>query len=141
MFRQNLPILFLLALTLTIFGQRASAGDDESTPATRIAAWSASARITGDRVRWTAFPAQKSVENPVCGRFLEDVENHLPECYGSTYRDADQVTWCHETTHGINSHLRMRYGGIGQNAFYVGRDRAAIVDEPRLTIDDVASAI
>jgi hypothetical protein len=98
-------------------------------------------RAAGETVVWMAFPPQKQLSNPSWGRFLADIENHLPADYGSTYRDADKVTWCHETTHGINSHLRNRYGGAGRNAFYVGFDRAALVDEPRLTLGQIAQAI
>jgi hypothetical protein len=98
-------------------------------------------RAAGETVVWMAFPPQKQLTNPSWGRFLTDIENHLPADYGSTYRDADKVTWCHETTHGINSHLRNRYGGAGRNAFYVGFDRAALVDEPRLTLGQIAQAI
>jgi hypothetical protein len=98
-------------------------------------------KAVGEAVEWIDFPAQKKLDDPAWGPFLTDVENHLPQEYGCTYRDADMVTWCHETTHGINAHLRMRYGGRGRNAFYVGNDYGALVDEPRLTIGQVAEAI
>ena len=72
---------------------------------------------------------------------LGDIERHLPSRYGSTYRDSDPVTWGHETTHGINSHLRntQEYNpeGAKVNGFYVGNDKAVVLQEPPITKSSV----
>ena len=117
-----------------------AADNGGSTPG-RAAEMNPPNRAAGEAVVWIAFPSQKQLANPTWGKFLTDIENHLPAEYGSNYRDADKVTWCHETTHGINSHLRNRLGGAGRNAFYIGFDRAALVEEPHVTLTQVAQAI
>lgn len=76
------------------------------------------------------------------GGVLGDLERHLPGSYGTQYRDSDPVTWGHETTHGINSHLRnspqYRPPGGKVNGFYVGGDRAVVLPEPPMRKSEVA---
>lgn len=58
------------------------------------------------------YPAQpvwitvKPVRSPAGGMepSLADVDSHLPA--GHPYKDGRHITWCHETTHGINAMLR-----------------------------------
>jgi hypothetical protein len=86
------------------------------------------------------FPAQKA--DPGLGGVLGDVESHLPTQYGTQYRDPDKATWAHETTHGINSHVRNNLGGAGhKNGFYVLEDRAIVLDEPNITKSSVRDFI
>ncbi len=78
------------------------------------------------------FPAQKNLSNSAWGPVLTDIENHLPSRYGTQYRDSDNGTHAHETTHGINSHLRNYFNKTGRkaNGFYVGGSKGVIVIEP-----------
>lgn len=106
---------------------------------------SSSARVSkpGDGVTWLAFPEQKSLSDASWGSMLTDIEDHLPASYGTTYRDDDKITWCHETSHGIHAHLRNNFNTTGKkaNAFYVGNDQAVIVVEPNITKSQVAPFI
>lgn len=65
---------------------------------------------------------------------LADIESRMPA--GHIYRDADLVTWAHETTHGINSRCRV-WAGAGMNAFYCLDGNVAIFREPRITKSNV----
>ncbi len=69
---------------------------------------------------------------------MTDVIRHLPLSYGNTYYDSDKVTYVHETTHGINAHLRNNFNNTGKkaNAFYVGSNNAAIIVEPNIWKSD-----
>lgn len=94
------------------------------------------------KVGFLKFGPQKNV--PGQG-LLADIERHLPARYGTTYRDSDPVTWGHETTHGINSHLRNTgaYNPSGRkvNGFYVGDDKAIVLPEPPIRKSEVAPYI
>lgn len=69
---------------------------------------------------------------------MTDVIRHLPLSYGNTYYDSDKVTYVHETTHGINAHLRNNFNDTGKkaNAFYVGGNKFAVVVEPKMMKSD-----
>ncbi len=77
------------------------------------------------------------------GSVLTDIVRHLPRSYGDTYYDADTVTYGHETSHGIHSHIRntMNDTGARANGFYVLDDRACLVREPMMRKSDVAPYI
>jgi hypothetical protein len=75
---------------------------------------------------------------PGVGTFLADVESHLPPEMGTRYRDRNRITWCHETTHGVHSALRIRYH---LPAFYPGGSRVALVEPPAITLGEVAEAV
>lgn len=64
-------------------------------------------------------------------RVLSDIDMHVPTNFGNTYKDSDPITWAHESTHGINSAVRNRYGP-GYNAFYIGDGRAVVLPEPNI---------
>jgi hypothetical protein len=87
-----------------------------------------------------SFPTQKSASNSNWGTLLTDIERHLPSQYGSQYSDTDTVTHAHETTHGINSHLRNYFNNTGKkaNGFYLTGDMAVIMIEPAISKADVA---
>jgi hypothetical protein len=89
-------------------------------------------------VSWLAFPEQNTQSNPTWSTYMTDVIRHLPSSYGNQYYDSDKVTYVHETTHGINAHLRNYFNNTGKNAnaFYVGNDQAAIVVEPAILKTD-----
>ncbi len=69
---------------------------------------------------------------------MTDVLRHLPLSYGNTYYDSDKVTYVHETTHGIQAHLRNYKNDSGKkaNAFYVGANQWALVVEPAMLKTD-----
>jgi len=93
------------------------------------------------KVNFTHFGQQRN-PGSTPGKVLSDIEGHLPRKYGGTYREPDKVTWAHETTHGINSHLRNNYRDKpNQEGFYVGNNRAAMIDQPRINKSSVANYI
>lgn len=90
------------------------------------------------QVTWTAWPKVRSISN--LGKILSDIDSHMP--MGHIYRDANKVTWAHETTHGINSNIRNSVrDGRRVNGFYGLEDRAAIIEEPKTTIRRVAARV
>jgi len=88
------------------------------------------------------FDAQKAAN--VDG-VLGDIERHLPAKFGGTYRDTDPITWGHETTHGINSHLRntrdFNPEGAKVNGFYALGDKAVVLEEPPIRKSSVVSYV
>lgn len=94
----------------------------------------------GDAVVWLNFPAQKAANATHYGPVLTDIEEHLPAHYGTQYRDADPVTWAHETTHGIHSELRNNYSK-GGNGFYCLNGRACLLKNPRVRLSQVAAFV
>jgi hypothetical protein len=101
------------------------------------------AGVPGEGLRWFQFPAQQQDSDPRWGEVLADIVNHLPESYGSTYYSSDQITWAHETSHGIHSHLRNNFNDTGRraNAFYIPGGKAVIVEEPGIRKSDVAAYV
>jgi len=106
--------------------------------------------------QWTNYPPIRNVVRRDLGNVLSDIESHMP--IGHIYRDADKITWGHETSHGLASQIRMQYsGGIGLidyinnkpyfrldpgqsyvagqvNGFYVLNNKAVIIIEPQTTL-------
>ncbi len=72
---------------------------------------------------------------------IADLEGHMPENH--PYRDADRITWAHETTHGLHSRLRQLFAPLGRriNAVYVLRDRALMLEEPACTLRFISENI
>jgi hypothetical protein len=93
----------------------------------------------GDGVDWLDYPAVQSDMNLDWCAELTDIRNHLQESYGDYYWDDDLITAAHETTHGINAHVRNNFNTTGQvaNGFYVLGDKAAIIIEPDITKSQV----
>lgn len=85
----------------------------------------------------------KPANYPELGRVLSDIESHLPKQYGSSYQDPDRITWGHETTHGINSHLRNHYNNTGKeaNGFYCTENRAIVLPEPGIRKSSVGKYV
>jgi hypothetical protein len=95
----------------------------------------------GDHVEWIKYPKKKNYTNTAFGPVLIDIEQHIDPSHGGAYRDDDLLTWGHETTHGINRDIRINIGKVGQNGFYCLEDRAIVLNDPKLTITNVASLI
>ncbi len=98
----------------------------------------------GSQVEWISFPAQKSLRDASWGNVLTDIENHLPESMGTQYRDRDKITWAHETTHGIHSHLNNTLNEMGSREYYclyVLDNKVAKIKQPKITIQQVAGTI
>ncbi len=88
---------------------------------------------------WYRVLPLRSVNDPRLGRTLADIDSQLQA--GHIYRDADFVTWAHETTHGINSRIRQEFNQPGLNAFYVTGGKAMVLREPRFRKRDVAALV
>lgn len=89
---------------------------------------------------WVKWPKVREVNN--LGKVLNDIDSHMPA--GHQYRDANKITWAHETTHGINANVRNKYYQPNVprvNAFYVLEDRAAVISEPPITIAQMADMV
>lgn len=86
---------------------------------------------------------QHSASGASWGAVLTDIVRHLPTSYGSTYYDSDHITYAHETSHGIHSHIRNYLNDTGSraNGFYVPGDRACLVREPMMRKSHVAAYI
>ena len=95
-------------------------------------------------VQWTTWAEQQpSLGQPSWGTQLIDIARHLPSQYGDQYWSDDAITAGHETTHGIQAHLRNYVAPqpIGYNAFYVLGNKAAIVAEPHMRKSDIKGHI
>lgn len=107
--------------------------------------------VTGPALPWPGtnvillpLAAQKAAAGADWGTGLTDIVQHLPAMYGSQYDyPSDRITWAHETTHGINSHIRnyLNVTGKPANGFYVMRDRFALVVEPNAKLAQVGPMV
>lgn len=127
------------------------------------------AEIIIPQPKWTDYPPVRQVSSQGLGRVLADIESHMPA--GHIYRDADKITWGHETSHGIASNIR---GGANsgrlslfpklrkrvlipnetdykltipvqrggrKNGFYCLQNQAVIINEPNTHIRNVAQLV
>jgi hypothetical protein len=92
----------------------------------------------GDGLMFLDFPEQRPADPRAAGDGLQDIARHLPSSYGDEYYFDDQLTWAHETTHGINAELRNNYNTTGKpaNGFYVMQNRGVIIIEPNCRKSD-----
>lgn len=91
-------------------------------------------------VEWTTWAEQQpALGQQAWGTQLTDIARHIPSQYGDTYWFDDAITAGHETTHGIQAHLRnyVAPASIGWNAFYVLNNKAAMVKEPNIRKQDI----
>ncbi len=87
---------------------------------------------------WYDAAPIRQVNDARLGANLSDIESHMPA--GHIYKADGMGTWAHETTHGINSRLRMELGS-GYNAFYVLGNKAFVLREPNVKITQVAQQV
>jgi hypothetical protein len=93
----------------------------------------------GSEPEWTALSACQSTVND--HSFYADIMNHNRE---ETRLWDDRPATAHETTHLIHSYLRTKYSRESHrrvNGFYVGRNRAVIVEEPAITKSSIATFV
>lgn len=97
----------------------------------------------GTGVVFQDFPAQNDKTSSAWGPIMTDVIQHLPLSYGNTYYDNDKITYTHETSHGIHSHIRNNLNDTGEraNGFYIPGNRAALVVEPNIRKSDIAQYV
>jgi hypothetical protein len=90
-------------------------------------------------VDWFNWPEQQpALGMPSWGTQLIDVARHIPSMYGDTYWFDEPITASHETTHGIQAHLRNYEAPPGKvNAFYVLGGKVAFVVEPNMRKQDI----
>jgi hypothetical protein len=73
---------------------------------------------------------------------LQEVVSRCDEQGRRTGHDPDKVTCCHESSHMLSSRIRQTAGGTGKvNAFYVGGGKCFILNEPKVTIGQVAQYV
>ena len=80
-------------------------------------------------------PSRKVSEN--LGAVLGDVESRMPR--GHIYTDSDQITWTHETTHGLNSKWRQYFQG--KACLYVLKGRLCVLTHPQMTLNQIAGKV
>jgi hypothetical protein len=96
--------------------------------------------IKVEEPRWKKWNRIYEASDPDLGVVLGDLESHLKK--GHSYRDDNKITWAHQVTHGINAVIRNENMiKEGCNGFYVLQDRAIILKEPFITINDVVREI
>lgn len=90
-------------------------------------------------IEFLNYPAIRQVDSAKLGSVLADIESHMPA--GHAYKSSDLITWAHETTHGINSNIRNKYGKGNDNGFYCLLNRAIVIPEPNTTIRKIAANV
>lgn len=98
---------------------------------------------TANEPEWIEVKPVRKLARWTLGNVLGDIESRMRQGHGYAF-PATPMTWAHETTHGLQSEIRMRERIPGRriNAVYVPGGRAAIVVEPRrCKISDVARRI
>ncbi|HEX5061783.1 MAG TPA: hypothetical protein VFV99_20590 [Kofleriaceae bacterium] len=90
-------------------------------------------------VEWFTWNEQQpNLGQASWGTQLTDIARHIPAQYGDTYWFDEPITAGHETTHGIQAHLRNYEAPPGHvNAFYVLGNKAAFVVEPNMRKSDI----
>lgn len=106
-----------------------------------LAAANSTSSVTVPEPEWVNYPPVRAK-----GRYRTparvDTECHLPA--GHHYAvGSEEATSVHEETHGINSDIRNMYAGGTRTwkAFYVFKDRACVVTEPRFSLRDVTQFV
>lgn len=130
-----------ILITIIMSGLSCSEKTSDQSLADGKLSWPAFTGAPGAGLKLIAFGPQQIRNAP--GKALTDVVSHLPASYGNTYYDSDVVTWGHETSHGINAHLRNNFNTTGRkaNGFYLLEDKAAVVAEPKILKNSVAEFI
>ncbi len=142
--RSLLTLAFITSAALLAVGGCASPDDGYGVRLVGGGGYSPFGNGPGSKVEWIDFQPQKSASDPGdWGPVLLDIERHLPSSYGTQYRDSSKMTWGHETTHGINSHVRNYLNKTGgkANGFYALDNRAVVIAEPNMYKNKVAAFI
>lgn len=95
-------------------------------------------------VEWFDWPEQQpQLSDSSWGVQLTDIARHIPAQYGDTYWFDEPITAGHETTHGIQAHLRNYEAPnpFDYNAFYVLGGKVAFVLEPDMRKSDIKPMI
>ncbi len=85
------------------------------------------------------LPAFNKRSSSRWGPALKDIMNHEAPDDSNSYDDL--ITLGHETTHGINSHVRNHMNNTGKNnvnGYYLMDNRAALIEEPNMRKSQVA---
>lgn len=122
---QNVVVGCFLFLAACGASQRQDSG-------TKDLAWPTLTGAPGSGLLTIDLPPLRNQTAP--GDVLTDIVSHLPDEFGNTYYDSDLVTWGHETSHGISSHVRNTENNTGRkaNGFYVTGNKAVVVVEPKI---------
>lgn len=92
------------------------------------------------------LPAQREVHDTSLVPSLLDIESHMAD-EDHVYRKDDtgllynQLTWAHETTHGINKNERSKLGHLTFNAFYVLYNNVVRLREPNMAKKNIAEFV
>lgn len=96
---------------------------------------------SADEPTWIKYKSNRVVLSDRIGNVLADIESHIHTNHRYRYPN-NLLTWTHETTHGINANIRDTHKDAYKvNGFYVLKDRALVIYEPRLTIRDVSREV
>jgi hypothetical protein len=87
---------------------------------------------------WIDVPVLRPMATCRGSAALADIESRMPAGHQYAF-PAMPMTWGHETTHGLNSNLRM--GRPNSNVIYCMDGKAAIVKEPKGRLSAVAARI
>lgn len=82
---------------------------------------------------WINYPAIRKYDE---NNLLEDVLAHTSE----TYNSSDKIECAHELTHSINNTI-CNSSPANDNAFYCLRSVACLIEEPKISLRDVASIV
>ena len=89
-----------------------------------------------------SFPTSRSASDTLPPT-LRDVESHINRSH--KWKGHDYATWAHEVSHLISADVRIKYRRENNfpniNAFYVLESRAVVLNEPDLTLAQVAAKI
>jgi hypothetical protein len=90
-------------------------------------------------VDWFMWPEQQpALGQASWGTELTDIARHIPSQYGDTYWFDEPITAGHETTHGIQAHLRnYEAPSYDHNALYVLGHKVAFIAEPNMRKSDI----
>ena len=94
----------------------------------------------GTALTIATFAALNTDSSAPAGTMLQDIVTHIPTEQIATYKDSNMMTWGHETTHGINAHIRNNLSPqkTGMNGFYLLKGQYALVKEPGIRKSAVA---
>lgn len=87
---------------------------------------------------WIDVPVLRPMATVRGSSHLADIESRMPAGHHYAFPSMP-MTWGHETTHGLNSNLRMRNPGC--NVLYVMAGKACVIREPKGRLSAIARLI